>query len=168
MGIIINGVKVTMEQIRKHTQAPNGYSTLSDNTYELIEAAYYQREVHRFRSYNEMIQAFSCTHNYLSDARKQYYMHNGQDKVIVKIIMTGNYTDDFIQAANEAVKKYPGMAQYFDSRGRIDGYIWHHREKIKKNGTCVMELITKQSHDIPHQGGVKEYRESFGEQYYSH
>ena len=82
----------------------------------------------------------------------------GNQKNIVKIVLTGDRSSDFTRAFKEA-----GI-----NSGDAGDYTWHHVHDFDPTtGTSTMELVTTEAHKskIPHKGSAGQFADYFGVKY---
>lgn len=161
--IIIHGDQISVVDLEKDRQfftPETGWiiknERIEDYLFEMLEDPVQE---FNFSSYSQLYQIITSDSikQPLPDSVKQF--HPSLNGVSVTIEMTGNYIDDFLAAARQVT----GLS--FDSKGCIDGYVWHHVEGIKYvsgTPTCKMQLLSRACHSKPHSGAVSQYRNAHG------
>lgn len=161
--IKINGKQISILDLEKNRQfftPETGWLIRSEQIenylFEMLEDPVQEFEFNSYSKLYEVITSNSIKAP-LPDSVKQFHPSLVDSSITIE--MTGDYISDFLAAACQV----SGLK--FDSKGCIEGYVWHHVEGIKYvagKPTCKMQLLSRVCHSRPHSGAVSQYRNAHG------
>lgn len=93
------------------------------------------------------------------------YLHMGK-KSIIKVKLTGSYTDDFNKAFDAYFKKLNIVDEIEKTKIRKK-YVWHHLDDLDENLESSFQLVLRKIHNksTPHIGSVAKYEKVFNRKY---